>query len=282
MPVDPLSRLYYESSGPEDAPTIVFLHGGGVGGWMWRPVVNELQAGFHCLIPDLPEQGHNSGTAEEPFTTLGAAGRVADLIRSQAHGGKAHVVGLSEGAQVVVALLSRAPQVVDHAVASSAILRPLPSSWMYSEAIFRWSHRLFMKPLRNSDWWIRLNMHGAAGLPDEFFPDFKRDFQATTEDGFTHIMVASLAFRLPPGLEKANLPVLVVVGSKEYKEMKLSGEDLLRVLPKARGVMVDLGPKSSLAKEHNWAVTAPAYFASTVKAWVLDQPLPEGLLPLAH
>ena len=39
---------------------------------------------------------------------------------------RAHVVGLSEGAQVVVALLSRHPEVVDQRMISSAILRPLP------------------------------------------------------------------------------------------------------------------------------------------------------------
>jgi pimeloyl-ACP methyl ester carboxylesterase len=277
MPIDASSKLYFEASGPETARTIVFLHGGGVGGWMWRKVVSALQADFHCLVPDLPEQGHNIGTGGVAYTTEGAADRVAGLIRSQAHGGRASVVGLSEGAQVAVALLSQAPEVIDHAFVSSAILRPLPGGWMYSESMFRWSYRLAMKPFNKSDWWIRLNMHGSAGLPDEGFEDFKRDFIATTEDSFTHMMLSSLAFRQPAGLEKADLPVLVVVGSKEYKEMKLSGADLLKALPRARGMLVNLGPKSSLAKEHNWAVTAPDQFAAAVKAWVSDQPLPASL-----
>ncbi len=281
MTVDLVSNLYFESSGPEDARSIVFLHGGGVGGWMWRGVVKQLQADFHCLVPDLPEQGHNIGAAVEPYTPRGAAERIATFIRSQGHGGKATVVGLSEGAQVVVALLSRHPEVVDHAVASSAILRPLAANLFTTEGVIRWSYRLFMGPLKNVDWWIRLNMHGSAGISaEEYFPDFKADFQRMTEDSLAHMLVSSLNFRLPKGLEKANLPVLVVVGSKEYKEMKLSGLDLLRALPDARGVMVDLGPRSSLAKEHNWAITAPDFFAATVRAWVSDQPLPAELKPL--
>jgi hypothetical protein len=81
-------------------------------------------------------------------------------------------------------------------------------------------------------------------------------------------------------LEKAQLPVLVVVGNKEYPQMKQSGQDLLAVLPNARGVMISLGAKSSLAMEHNWAMTAPELFSATLKAWVEDRPLPEGLLPL--
>jgi len=35
-----------------------------------------------------------------------------------------------------------------------------------------------------------------------------------------------------------------------------------------------------MAKEHNWALTAPELFAATVRAWIENQPLPieiEGL-----
>jgi pimeloyl-ACP methyl ester carboxylesterase len=281
MSIDPVSHLYFESSGPETAPSIVFLHGGGVGGWMWRSVVKNLQSDFHCLVPDLPEQGHNILAGDGAYTTEGAADRIAAFIRSQAHGAKASVVGLSEGAQVVVALLSRQPEVIEHAISSSAVLRPLAGNRFYTPGVFRWSYRLFMGPFKKVDWWIRVNMHGSAGISDEYFEDFKQDFQWMTEDSLAHLMSASLNFRLPAGLEKARLPVLVVVGSKEYEAMKKSGLDLLKALPDARGVMVDLGPRSTLAKEHNWALTDPDFFAATVRAFVTGGPLPAELLPLA-
>jgi pimeloyl-ACP methyl ester carboxylesterase len=279
MPIDPLSKLYYESCGPQDAKSIVFLHGGGVGGWMWRKQVEALQSEYHCLVPDLPEQGRSIQAGS--YTTEGAAEAIAQLIRSQAHGGKAHVAGLSEGAQVVVALLSRSPEILDHAMISSAMLRPLPNSFLYGRGMVAWSYRLFLAPFKNNDWWIRLNMHSAAGVADEYFEDFKTSFQQTTEASLVDIMINSLKFRLPPGLENAQLPVLVVVGSKEYPQMKQSGQDLLAVLPNARGVMISLGAKSSLAMEHNWAMTAPELFSATLKAWIEDRPLPEGLLPLS-
>jgi pimeloyl-ACP methyl ester carboxylesterase len=277
MPIDPSSQLYFEASGPDQARSIVFLHGGGVGGWMWRNVIKPLQADFHCLVPDLPEQGHNVHTGGAPYTTESAADRVAELIRAQAHGGKASVVGLSEGAQVVVALLSRSPQVIDHAISSSAILRPMWVNAMLTPGVFRWMYRWFIAPFKKNDWWMRVNMQYSAGVGDEYWEDFKHDFKEMTEDSLTHLMVSNMAFRLPDGLAKANVPVLVVVGSKEYKEMQESGRDLLKVLPNARGAIVNLGPKSSLAKEHNWALTNPPLFASTLKAWVNDQPLPVEL-----
>ncbi len=279
MPIDSTTQLYYESYGPANARTIVFLHGGGIGGWMWRKQVQAFQSEYHCLVPDLPEQGKNAATAKEPFTIEAAADQIAELIRQQAHGGKAHVAGLSEGAQVLVALLSRSPQVVDHALVSSAILRPMWANSIMTPAAVKWSYRWFMAPLKNNDWWIRLNMHGAAGLGDEFFADFKATFQETTEASLVHLMAANASFRLPAGLEKVDLPVLVVVGSKEYKEMKLSGQDLVKALPRAKGVVVSLGKKSSLVKEHGWPMSAPELFNATLKAWIEDRPVPEVLLP---
>lgn len=278
--IDEKSGLYYESTGSENAQTIVFLHGGGVSGWMWHTHVAMLSPHYHCLVPDLPEQGNSAEVG--PFSVEFAADCVADMIRNHTQGAKAHVVGLSEGAQVLVALLSRHPEVIDHAVCSSAILRPLPSGWIYARGVFRWAYRWFVAPLKNNDWWIRLNMHQSAGIGDEFFKDFKDSFQGTKESGFVNLMYHAMHFRMPGGLEKADSPVLVVVGKREYKQMKESALDLLEALSHAKGAMVSLGKGSSLVKEHNWALTAPGLFVETTKAWIEDRALPQELLRLSR
>jgi pimeloyl-ACP methyl ester carboxylesterase len=279
MAIDPTSDLYFEAFGPANAPTIVFLHGGGVAGWMWRKQVEALKSEYHCLVPDMPEQGENATRDTQPFTTAGASERIAAFIHRQAPGGKAHVVGLSEGAQVTVELLSRAPEVIDHAMVSSAILRPMWALKMYTPGLVAWSFRWFVTPFKNNDWWIRLNMR-SNGISDEYYTDFKRGFQTMTEASMVNLMFAGSNYRLPAGLEKVHLPVLVAVGNKEYKEMQQSGRDLLAALPNARGVIVSLGPKATLAQEHSWAMTAPGLFTTTLKAWIEDRPLPDGLEPL--
>jgi len=279
MPTDLKSNLYYESYGSPSAKTIVFLHGGGIGGWMWREQVKVFQADYHCLVPDLPEQGKNTDSATEPYTTEGAADLIGELILNQAYGGKAHVVGISEGAQVVVALISRHPEVVDHAMVSSAILRPM---WLnkISGGMVSWMYRWFMAPFKNSDWWIRLNMRGQIGSNEDFFPDFKASFQGMTEASMVHMMERAMSFRMPAGMEKVNVPTLIVCGKHEYKEMRESVRDLVSVFPTARGAFVSLGRGSTLAKEHSWAMTAPEFFNATLKAWIEDCPLPAELLPL--
>lgn len=274
-----MTDLFLRSSGPADAPVIVFLHGGGVGGWMWREVIGRLPE-YRCLAPDMPEQGHSQHV--RPFSIEGTADLIAGLIREQAPGGKAHVVGLSAGAQVTVALLSRAPQVVERAVISSALVRPLPGTGWMGRWVYKWSYYLGMAgPLKRWDWWIKLNMKYAAGIPEGCFADFKADFQRTSADGLANLLYSSMAFRIPPGLEHSTAPALVVVGEKEYKQMRASGKDLVKALPRAVGRVHSQGPLSKLAQEHNWAVTAPELFAQTVRAWVEDEELPGFLKELA-
>jgi pimeloyl-ACP methyl ester carboxylesterase len=94
--------MYVQEVGPAGAPTIVLLHGGGVGGWMWRDTM-AAPSEVHLLIPDMPEHGKSQDAG--PFSVAGTVRLVADLIAERAHGGKAFVAGLSLGAQVTVALL---------------------------------------------------------------------------------------------------------------------------------------------------------------------------------
>jgi len=164
---------------------------------------------------------------------------------------------------------------VEKAIISSALLRPIPGvGWLNSPALLAWSFRVSIPPFRNADWWIRLNMKYAAGIPDKFFPQFKKDFQEISEAEFVNLMIANQTFRLPAGLEKVNTPTLVVAGVKEYPAMKRSVQDLVSVLQNARGGYVNLGKGSSLAKEHNWALTAPELFAATLRSFIEGKPLP--------
>ncbi len=269
--------FYVQETGPATAPTLVFLHGGGGGGWMWQPQVAAL-SDYHCLVPDLPEHGQSA--AEKPFSIADSVARVAELIRTRAHGGRAHVIGLSEGAQSTVALLATAPERVDRAIVSSALLRPLPGAGLMTPELIALSYRWSVTPFKNSDGWVRVNMKYAAGVPEAYFAPFSESFRSLTEAGFVHVMVENLRFRLPAGLDRVTAPTLVVVGQKEYAAMRASARDLAAALPGAQAYAVAHARALSLAEEHNWNLTAPELFTQMVRAWISGQPLPAALRPL--
>ncbi len=264
--------LAFAEFNPEKDTTLVFLHGGGCAGWMWDDVIACLP-NYHCLVPDLPEQGASAQV--KPFSMDLTAAKTADLIRAHAHGGRAVVVGLSEGAQVAVQMLASSPEVMKGAMISSALLLPMPGGRMYSSrGLIGMLFKMSVPPFRDNDWWIRLNMKHAAGIPEQYFDQFKASFQATTESQFVNLMVANQTYRLPQGLEKVNLPVLVTCGKHEYKAMQQSARSLAETLPRAQMKLIDLGETTSLAAEHNWALTAPQVFAESLVNWLEGRPLP--------
>jgi pimeloyl-ACP methyl ester carboxylesterase len=262
--------LHVEEHGTQHTETIIFLHGGGVSGWMWHPQIDEFARDYHCLVPDLP--AHGQSLSVQPFTMATAARRITEIIAARAHGGKAHLVGLSLGAQVGVEVLATAPESLHSAFISSALLHPLPASWLYTKTVLRWTFLLSAAPFKHSAWYARLNMRSAVGIPEAYFPQFFEDFQRATADTFTQTLVANLRYRLPNNLKRAALPVLVVVGKKEYQVMQKSARDLVAALPDARGVLVDVGRK--LNENHNWSLNAPDLFNQMLRAWLTHSALP--------
>lgn len=268
--------LYYEEYGQKNKESILFLHGGGAGAWMWKKVIPLLKE-FHCLVPDLPEHDHSADV--KPFTFSKTSELMMDIISEKAHGDSAHIVGLSLGAQLGVQMLSEFPKIIKSAFLSSPMLKPVFGSNLgfYNEDVLRWSHRIFMQPLKNWDWWVQLNMKYSAGIPQEFFPDFKRVFQTMSEDAFARIMTAGMGFRLPAGLERVTTRALVTVGSREYRAMKESAKMLAAVLPNAQACIVSTNRQHNLAESHNWALSTPDLFASCLKAWITGSQLPDEL-----
>lgn len=257
-------QLYFKEYGVDHDQTIVFLHGGGGAGWMWQPQIEQL-SDYHLLVPDLPE--HGQSRALQPFTFVEAAAQVADLITARAHGGRAHVVGLSLGAQTIVQMLSQSPEVIDHAVVSGALVRSIPGI-----GLTRLMTQLYW-PFKDAAWLVRANMK-SLGIPEQYFAEFAADTKAMTLDSFVRVTMANALFRIPPRLDQARVPTLFLVGQKELKLMRDSLHDLMKAMPSAHGASV-------AHAIHNWSMQLPDVFTQTVRAWITDRELPQAAARVA-
>ena len=116
------SELHYTSlNAGASKGTILFIHGAGGDGKEWDMVSVHLQD-YHILLPDLPSHGKSSHI--RPLTLSSCAKLLADLIRNQAKDGKAHVIGLSLGAFIGIALAVQHPDVVDTMLISGLKIFP--------------------------------------------------------------------------------------------------------------------------------------------------------------
>lgn len=255
--------LFTYESGDPTAPAIVFLHGAGLSGRMWQPQMERLPD-YYCLAPDLPEQGNSLHTG--PFRLEDAAKQVVALIDEGVPGRRAHLVGLSLGADLVLAIMQIAPVAVDHVVVSAAAplgkalgkvvlaLATSPLSFIYLEKQFNMSARML-------------------GIPEAYRAMFCEDMLLAVNPAFTRRSIEAL-MDLPQLLPRASeAPTLVVVGSKENGLAKQGAKRVVASLKHARGMVVP-------GVNHIWNLQAPDLFTDTVRAWIEDRPLPQTLQPL--
>jgi pimeloyl-ACP methyl ester carboxylesterase len=252
--------LYTYEAGQPDAPGIVFLHGGGLSSLSWLPVIERLPE-FHCLAPDLPEQGRSK---DIPYSIDGSAREVAEIIRQKAAGQKVHLVGLSLGGPVVFTLLRMAPELVDHAMVSGC-----------SGQVSRWlaglgKSLLWIYKLYKPDYLIRETVR-QQGIPDQYKDLVWEDLRLSLSPDFMHHYMTDLAtWTLPEAIAS---PLLVMVGQKEMKAAFTFAKGYLKRYPGAAGAVA---PNAT----HAWCLQQPELFADTVRAWVTGQPLPASLAKL--
>jgi pimeloyl-ACP methyl ester carboxylesterase len=202
------------------------------------------------------------------------------IIQEVIPGGKAHVVGHSVGAQMVVEMLATQPEVMLSALVSSAQVIALPGYrlGLYSEPAMAAIYWLGIAPWKGCDAWIRWQMQQSSGIPARYFQRFKQNFQGLTPDLWAHVMAQNFAYRLPGGLDKANVRTLLVAGTQEKIDIHPSHRILAGEIRDCQSVQLGADRRWSAAQEHNWPMSDPELFARTVRAWVNEQPLPQALV----
>ena len=260
----PTGALHVVSRGSANGPTIVFLHGGSVAGWMWRSQSEALDE-FHHLVPDLPGYG---GSREVPWRTIvETADRVADLIRDRAHVDeqgrpRADVVGLSLGGLVAAVLASRHPELVRSAVLTGAPLRGLGPfmAWLSRIQLRLWSTatrwrsraRHFRVPSKSM---VEL-VESAIGIDPRSARRVVQQVNAGIE-----AMLPALAF--------APVPLLGLAGARESRRIRSA----LGAIADAPHGTVRLVPRL----HHLWIFEDPPLFTDTVRAWVAEGRVDERL-----
>jgi pimeloyl-ACP methyl ester carboxylesterase len=249
--------LFVQESGPVGAPAVVFLHGGEYTGQSWQPVVERIQE-YRCLVPDLPQHGKSLQLG--PFKMGEAAAAVAELIRSRVSTGRAHLVGLSLGAQVGAQLLATEPKLVGRAVLCGTVINVIPGA--------RLTAFLLGRVARVSRFvTIRTNASRYAEIPSAKIGGDRADLHPMNSAEVAQVVVASAGFTLPKGLDKSDSPTLFLTGAKEMPFVRRSAAALARRMPNGIDrVVIGMG--------HDWPLRYPDLFCRTVDGWLSGTVLP--------
>lgn len=244
--------------GERRGETIVFLHGNSIAGWMWSPQI-ELLPDRHVLAPDLPGLGARNDVVWPGMPA--AADDVADLIRSRAIGGRAHVVGLSLGGFVAVHLVRRHPELVRTCLVTGVALTGLGR---LERAVIAPQVRL----------WHRRPYWAAQAALFRIPPDSRGPFadagSGVRPESNRRTFAEVAGSTVPAGPWAYDGPMLAVAGEREPASVRAAFGPLRQALPRTR---TWIAPRM----HHAWNIEDPQLFTDLVVAHVDGLPLPRGV-----
>lgn len=251
--------LSYEEYGNTNGPLIVWIHGGGVSGWMWNEQVQYFRS-YHNIIPTLSEHGMNNNGI--PFSIQSSAEHILRLIEEKANRKKVIVVGFSLGAQITLQILSLKPELIDVAIVNSALTRPQPFMKKLLRPMVDLSY-----PLIKQKWFAKLQSKFLYIHEKDFHTYYQESLQLTKES-LIRVLNENMSFTLPTGFRHAKTKILVTVGEKERSIMKKSAKEIVSSNENCTGILIpNIGHGVSLAK--------PDFFNQLVEQWITDSTLLE-------
>lgn len=252
--------MFVHETGPAGAPAILFLHGNGSNGSMWKAHMERL-ADFHCLAPDLPGFGRSR---DREWVSLDETAReLSDMLQTRLAPARAHAAGLSLGAATLLTMLARNPDRIDHAIVDGAGVLPLSGLGFMKFGL------KILQPFLHTDVVIRM-IARIINIPAREYPEFRRGILASSRSSFTRSFLHALSMRQPAGLDRVTRPVLFVAGEREPEAVRASNAMLADKLPHGEcRVAPGMG--------HGWLAAAPELHVDMTRAWVSDRPLPPEL-----
>ncbi|MBI1280515.1 MAG: alpha/beta fold hydrolase [Anaerolineaceae bacterium] len=255
-----MSSLYVDETGNPAAPSIIFIHGIGVSGWMWKPQLDSL-SDFHCLNVDL--SGHGKSHQVKWVSMADTAHHIATIIQTRATNGRAHVVGLSLGGHMALELLEHHSNVLDHAVISGVADGPMSNQmWLKPQT-------MLMSFLLKQKWLMKIQAK-SQHLSPVLQSSLLESLDALSTQAYRDIWKEAINFRISPVLQQVNTPTLIVAGSKEPDLMKRSVDKISKLMPNAQG-------RFASGLGHSWNLEAPDLFSAMIRAWITGAPLPSTL-----
>ncbi|WP_411843877.1 alpha/beta fold hydrolase [Salinicoccus sp. HZC-1] len=244
-------ELYYEETGTQEAPVIVFIHGIGASSWMWW---NQIEAfeDYRCINVDLPGHGNS---VDVPWISLDdTARKIVQLIEENFPGEKVHVVGLSLGGHVAMELILKYSSLFESAFISGITTRPA-INWLTGKV-----QAFMFKRMKNDPKSVDKMAIEYYGLREGKRLEFKENLDKMSMETYKTIIDEVLRFKLNGSYRTMEVPVMITAGGNESENIKESVEAIPEVMPNAEGKIIPGGG-------HAWNIGQPEKFNEECRRW---------------
>jgi pimeloyl-ACP methyl ester carboxylesterase len=294
------ARLHLESSGPENAPVLIFVHGWGLDAGAWWEARRMLSDRYEVVVYDLAGLGKSKRAPDGKVTLERYADDLSALV-GRAAPRKVILVGHSIGGMIVQTYCRRYPETLNRQVLGVVLENTTHTDPTETTILGRALHA--MKPLlevvmrleiplqlpvwlMNWQSYLSGSTHLAMRLGGFGTTPTKAQLNqvalaATRNSPAVQARgnLAMMQWRVTEELPQVRVPALVFTGTRDIVTVPEAGETIGRRLPQARVVSVDraghLGPME-LAQDYNAAIGGFADELFTRGARTADGATPGG------
>lgn len=225
-------NMIFKEFGNKNNPVIIFLHGGGLSWWSFKPQIEVLQKRYFVITPII--DGHGDDCANTFMSIRKSAERVIEYIQNNCNGRVFAICGLSIGAKIVVEILSQKCDITEYAVIESALVYPMKMVNKLTVPMYNLCYGLIKKR-----WYARVQAK-TLNIPEELFEAYYMDSSRMTKESLINITKSNSEFSISQALCNTDAKTLILVGGKELQIMKKSAKLLhqtikgssLKVIPK--------------------------------------------------
>ncbi|MFK3940006.1 alpha/beta fold hydrolase [Alkalihalobacillus sp. NPDC078783] len=227
---------------------IVFIHGAGVGGWMWDKQVEYFKESFDCFVPTYTFSKHQ-------LVNEWADQFLNELQKRIQKDQRLILVGFSMGAQIALEMCARKPEWFHLVMFNSGYMEPRP---------FLKKLVVPLLPLFNILPKSRVFSQKQAKelyIPEEQFEEYFAGAKNVTNAELQLIMNENLSYDLPDGLEHYKGKFLITIGEKETKLLANSVEKLQKAVSQSELITVP-------TVKHGFPLAEPDLFNRTLEEWM--------------
>ncbi len=210
--------LYIRETGEQHPSVLLFIHGGGVSGWMWEEHVAYFH-NYHCIVPDLP--GHGMSEAKECFSIKKCAEELIDYLKTNVPNKEIIVVGFSIGAQIALEMLAKEPTMIDYAMINSATVKPMPLIKKMVKPT-----ALLSYPLIKNKKFSKLQARSLF-IPEDKYEQYYKESLNISKTILLSMLEENMSYELPECFKSNQSKLLVTAGNKERTVMKDSVFELM-------------------------------------------------------
>jgi 3-oxoadipate enol-lactonase len=209
---------------------LLFLHGIGSSRTGWDHQIARLRGSFACIAPDLPGYGDSPDPTEVGLDPL------ADNLVAILGGQPAHVIGVSFGALMALALARRYPSLVTSLVLADATLGRAGDQDVDRD---RWlKHRRALAANLQSRSLERAGEIAAPGASVALIEEIAGHMRRARPAGYLAVAQAIIETDAVPWLADIYQPALIICGDQDSVTGLAVSNTLAKHLPRARSIEI--------------------------------------------